>query len=193
MHNKSLHKKKLVRKLNLNIFSRFNFFEDELEKLRSKSGKVTWKKKEYLKKKLHNKYILKLFKYQRKRYNFYKFAVNNIFRFNKVLLKLTRRKLNNVSKNTLNSGSMGVVDLYQKLQNRMDVLLFRMNYAPTIEHARQLIYHKRVFLDGRCVRSPMKIATKGQEIEVRNSNILWYKLPNSGIFIDYGQNRGVLY
>lgn len=55
--------------------------------------------------------------------------------------------------------------LLSLLERRLDSIVFRLGFAPTIPAARQLITHGHILVDGRKVDRPSCLLTIGQRIE----------------------------
>ena len=64
--------------------------------------------------------------------------------------------------------------LLELLERRLDSVLFRAGFAPTIPAARQLVSHKHVLVDGKLVNIPSYRIKKGQTITVKEKTL---KLP----------------
>ena len=52
------------------------------------------------------------------------------------------------------------------LERRLDIIVFRMNFVPTLPAARQFINHGHVRVNGRRVNIPSFLLNEGDEIEV---------------------------
>jgi small subunit ribosomal protein S4 len=53
------------------------------------------------------------------------------------------------------------------LERRLDMVIYRMNFAPTIFAARQFVNHGHVMVNGRRVNIPSYLCREGDVIEVR--------------------------
>ncbi|MCP5405043.1 MAG: 30S ribosomal protein S4 [Pseudomonadaceae bacterium] len=53
------------------------------------------------------------------------------------------------------------------LESRLDAIVFRLNLAPTVFAARQLVNHKHVQVNGQCVNIPSYRCKPGDVVEVR--------------------------
>lgn len=60
------------------------------------------------------------------------------------------------------------VMLLQLLESRLDNLLYRMGFAVTRSEARQLVSHKAVSVNERCVNIPSYLVTPGDVISIRS-------------------------
>lgn len=56
------------------------------------------------------------------------------------------------------------------LESRLDTLVYRMNFVPTVFAARQFVSHGHVKVNGKRVNVPSYIAKEGDEIEVREKS-----------------------
>ena len=57
--------------------------------------------------------------------------------------------------------------LLQKLESRLDNIVFRLGIAPTRAAARQLVSHKHIVVDGKVVKIPSYSVQPGQIVGVR--------------------------
>ena len=56
------------------------------------------------------------------------------------------------------------------LESRLDNVLFRMGFARTRKEARQIVDHKHVLVNGKCVNIPSYLVKAGDEIEIREKS-----------------------
>ena len=56
------------------------------------------------------------------------------------------------------------------LELRLDNVLFRLGYGRTRKEARQIVDHKHVFVNGKCVNIPSYIVKAGDVIEIREKS-----------------------
>ena len=63
-------------------------------------------------------------------------------------------------------GSTGNI-LLQLLEARLDCVIHRLGFAPTIPSARQIVNHGHIFVNGKLVNIPSFICQKGDIIKVR--------------------------
>lgn len=56
------------------------------------------------------------------------------------------------------------------LEARLDIIVYRMNFAPTIFSARQLVSHCHVLVNGKKVNIPSQRLKVGDKVEVRESS-----------------------
>ena len=53
------------------------------------------------------------------------------------------------------------------LETRLDTVLFRMGFARTRKEARQIVDHKHVLVNGKCVNIPSYLVKAGDSIEIK--------------------------
>ena len=56
------------------------------------------------------------------------------------------------------------------LETRLDNVLFRMGFARTRKEARQIVDHKHVLVNGKCVNIPSYLIKAGDQIEIREKS-----------------------
>ena len=56
------------------------------------------------------------------------------------------------------------------LESRLDNVVFRMGFARTRKDARQIVDHKHVLVNGKCVNIPSYLVKAGDEIEIREKS-----------------------
>ncbi|MDD7220053.1 MAG: 30S ribosomal protein S4 [Clostridia bacterium] len=56
------------------------------------------------------------------------------------------------------------------LESRLDNVIFRMGFARTRKEARQIVDHKHVLVNGKCVNIPSYLVKAGDEIEIREKS-----------------------
>ena len=61
-------------------------------------------------------------------------------------------------------------NLMTLLESRLDNVVFRMGFARTRREARQIVDHKHVLVNGKCVNIPSYLIKAGDVIEVRESS-----------------------
>ena len=66
----------------------------------------------------------------------------------------------------LNSG----VSLISNLESRLDQVVYKLGFAPTIFSARQIVSHKHILVDGKCLNIPSYLLKPGQTVEVRQKS-----------------------
>ena len=59
--------------------------------------------------------------------------------------------------------------LLQLLEGRLDNVVFRMGFARTRKEARQIVDHKHVLVNGKCVNIPSYLIKAGDVIEIKES------------------------
>lgn len=53
------------------------------------------------------------------------------------------------------------------LESRLDNVIFRLGFARTRREARQIVDHKHVLVNGKCVQIPSYLVSAGDEIEIK--------------------------
>ena len=61
-------------------------------------------------------------------------------------------------------------NLMTLLESRLDNVVFRMGFARTRREARQIVDHKHVLVNGKCVNIPSYLVKAGDEIEIREKS-----------------------
>ena len=61
-------------------------------------------------------------------------------------------------------------NLMTMLESRLDNVVFRMGFARTRREARQIVGHKHIFVNGRCVNLPSYRVKAGDVVEVKESS-----------------------
>ena len=61
-------------------------------------------------------------------------------------------------------------NLMTMLESRLDNVVFRMGFARTRREARQVVGHKHIFVNGRCVNLPSYRVKAGDVVEVKESS-----------------------
>ena len=61
-------------------------------------------------------------------------------------------------------------NLMTMLESRLDNVVFRMNFARTRREARQIVGHKHVLVNGKCVNIPSYLVKAGDVIEIKEKN-----------------------
>lgn len=56
------------------------------------------------------------------------------------------------------------------LESRLDNVVFRMGFARTRKEARQIVDHKHVLVNGKCVNIPSYLVKTGDQIEIREKS-----------------------
>ena len=56
------------------------------------------------------------------------------------------------------------------LESRLDNVVFRMAFARTRKEARQIVDHKHVLVNGKCVNIPSYLVKAGDQIEIREKS-----------------------
>ena len=61
-------------------------------------------------------------------------------------------------------------NLMTLLELRLDNVIFRLGYARTRREARQIVDHKHVLVNGKCVNIPSYLVKAGDVIEIKEKN-----------------------
>ncbi len=61
-------------------------------------------------------------------------------------------------------------NLMTMLESRLDNVVFRMGFARTRREARQVVGHKHIFVNGKCVNLPSYLVKAGDVVEVKESS-----------------------
>ena len=56
------------------------------------------------------------------------------------------------------------------LERRLDNVIFRLGFARTRDEARQIVDHKHVLVNGKCVNIPSYLVKAGDQIEIREKS-----------------------
>ena len=64
------------------------------------------------------------------------------------------------------SGMTGT-NLMVMLESRLDNVIFRLGFARTRKEARQIVDHKHVLVNGKCVNIPSYLVKAGDSIEIK--------------------------
>ena len=56
------------------------------------------------------------------------------------------------------------------LESRLENVVFRMGFARTRKEARQIVDHKHVLVNGKCVNIPSYLVKAGDQIEIREKS-----------------------
>nr|YP_009144880.1 ribosomal protein S4 [Euglenaria anabaena]AKJ83327.1 ribosomal protein S4 [Euglenaria anabaena] len=81
-----------------------------------------------------------------------------------------RQLLNYVKKARKKKGSSGKL-LLTFLEMRLDNIIFRLGFAPTIMSAKQIINHGHILLNGKMVNIPSFACQPKQTLKVKNSQV----------------------
>ena len=61
-------------------------------------------------------------------------------------------------------------NLMTLLESRLDSIIFRMDFARTRREARQIVGHKHVLVNGKCINVPSYLVKAGDVIEIREKS-----------------------
>lgn len=62
------------------------------------------------------------------------------------------------------------LNLMTILESRIDNVIFRLGFARTRKEARQIVDHKHVLVNGKCVNIPSYLVKAGDVVEIREKN-----------------------
>lgn len=62
------------------------------------------------------------------------------------------------------------LNLMTILESRLDNVIFRLGFARTRKEARQIVDHKHVLVNGKCVNIPSYLVKAGDVVEIREKN-----------------------
>ncbi len=62
------------------------------------------------------------------------------------------------------------INLMIMLERRLDNVVFRMGYARTRREARQIVDHKHILVNGKCINVPSYLISAGDVIEVKEAS-----------------------
>lgn len=79
---------------------------------------------------------------------------------------VTERQLRRYYESARKSGGVTGHELLAQLERRLDNVVFRLGFAPTIPAARQLVAHGHIRIDGRRVTIPSQLVEAKQTIDV---------------------------
>lgn len=82
-----------------------------------------------------------------------------------------RQLVNYMKKAKRMRGSTGTV-LLQFLEMRLDNIVFRLKMAPTILSSRQLVTHKHILINNKCVSIPSYQCKPGDVVSIKGSSVL---------------------
>lgn len=96
-----------------------------------------------------------------------------------------RQLLNYVKRARKEKGSSGRI-LLTLLEMRLDNIIFRLGWAPTIFSAKQIINHGHILLNGCLINIPSFMCSPGNVIQIRNSVVSRKLIENN--LISYSDN-----
>lgn len=88
---------------------------------------------------------------------------------------------------TRRKGSTGVI-LLQLLESRLDNVVFRMGFAVTRMEARQIVGHKAILVNGKCVSIPSYLVKPGDVISIREKSRTQGRIQDA---LKLSQERGI--
>ncbi len=92
---------------------------------------------------------------------------------------ITRKKLQHYYLNLKGKAGLPSTLLMQLLESRLDSIVFRLGFAPTIPSARQMVLHKHILVNNICVNLPGFICKVNDKISLKlNSKLISFCLNN---------------
>jgi small subunit ribosomal protein S4 len=91
-----------------------------------------------------------------------------------------RQLVNYMKKAKRMRGSTGTI-LLQFLEMRLDNIVFRLKMAPTILASRQLVSHKHILINNKCVSIPSYQCKPGDVVSIKGSKVLSMVRSNASI------------
>ena len=90
----------------------------------------------------------------------------------------TLRRIHDISAASRGQTISGMI---ARLENRLETAVFRLNFAPSIKSARQLIKHRKIRVNGKIVTAPSYELRIGDEIEIQEgmANSLQVQMVNA--------------
>lgn len=83
--------------------------------------------------------------------------------------RINERQFSNYYKKAMRMKGNSADNLIGLLERRLDAVVYRLNFAPTIFAARQMVSHKHILVNGKKVNIPSYLVKPGDVIEVINS------------------------
>ncbi len=83
---------------------------------------------------------------------------------------LTERQFRNIYKEAIRCKGDTGENLIGLLESRLDAIIYRLNFVPTIHAARQFVNHKHVTVNGKVVNIPSYKVDAGDVIEVKEKS-----------------------
>ncbi len=79
---------------------------------------------------------------------------------------LLEKQFRNYVKKAMAKSGVSGDNLLQMLETRLDSVLFRAGFANTMSEARQLVTHKHVNVDGKCISVPSFQVKPGMKVQI---------------------------
>ena len=95
---------------------------------------------------------------------------------------ITDTQLRNYTRKAINSGGISWENLMLFLERRLDTVMVRLGFTGSRKMARQLISHKHVLINGKCVWSPSYLVKKEDIVELKEKfkkSVLFKQLQES--------------
>ena len=88
----------------------------------------------------------------------------------KFIYGVLEKPFRNYYKKAKQMSGMTGENLMVLLESRLDNVVFRMGFARTRKEARQIVDHKHVLVNGKCVNIPSYLVKAGDQIEIREKS-----------------------
>jgi small subunit ribosomal protein S4 len=105
----------------------------------------------------------------------YKIALSAKQNLRKYYGHLRENQFKKIYKAVYNSSGFSQKNLFIYLERRLDVVLFRINFAPSIFTARQLINHGHILVNNKLVTTPSILIHNGDLIQVKKKSFKFIK------------------
>ncbi|MFC1512055.1 30S ribosomal protein S4 [Candidatus Latescibacterota bacterium] len=79
---------------------------------------------------------------------------------------LLEKQFRNYVKKAMAKSGVSGENLFQMLETRLDNMVYRAGFANTIREARQMVTHKHITVDGKCINVPGFQVKPGMKIQV---------------------------
>jgi small subunit ribosomal protein S4 len=96
---------------------------------------------------------------------------------------ITEKQFSNIFKFALNKKGDTGENLVGLLESRLDAVVYRAKFAPTVFAARQLVSHRHILVNGKVVNIPSARVKEGDTIEVKEgtrTNVIVIEATESG-------------
>lgn len=84
---------------------------------------------------------------------------------------LHSKKLQKIIEQAAPKQSNFAKNFFSLIESRLDVILYRSDFAKTIKAARQAIRHSKVYVNGRCCRIPSTLCKPGDIVSLKKNNV----------------------
>jgi len=80
---------------------------------------------------------------------------------------LLERQMRKTFERAQRMGGVTGTNLLMLLESRLDCIVYRLGFAPSIPGARQLVVHRHIMVDGKCVDRPSFQVKAGNVVSIR--------------------------